>query len=217
MLLSLVAECTATYSLSKYESHQSHIEQLSGYTASVHNNDIIGAAIVTIVFCVLVATLFGADFFFLVFWPRRVYPRWYNTTKKVLAVVITLGMAASALLSTIIVATHASFITGVSQAAAQQYTQVYSRPPLVYRRFPQNIVWVVLIWPAFLSTLASTIIMFISVAHDEEFGTNPREGEPLQSNNDSGNLLPEKPAEKQAGVGIPRAPPVATTRQSAAV
>ncbi|KAF8150220.1 hypothetical protein B0H34DRAFT_733101 [Crassisporium funariophilum] len=215
MLLSLAAECTATYSLSKYENHQDHIERLSGYTASVHNNDIVAAAIVTIVFCVLVATIFGADFFFLVFWPRRVYPRWYNTTKKVLAVLITLGMAASALMSTIVVASHSSFITGASHTNIQQYTQVYSRPNLVYRRFPQNIAWVVLIWPALLSTVASTTIMFIAVAHDDEFGTGPvqREGEPLHSRNDSGDLLPEgKGVQDQVGGGDSQGP-LASRRQ----
>ena len=67
----------------------------------MHNNPLIDAAIVCIVFCVLVATLFGADFFFLLFFPRRTYPRWYDVTKKVLAVVICAGMAAGALMSTV--------------------------------------------------------------------------------------------------------------------
>lgn len=55
----------------------------------------------TIVLCVAVACLFGADFFFLLQFPRRVYPKWYQTTKKALAVVITLGVFACALGSTV--------------------------------------------------------------------------------------------------------------------
>lgn len=103
MLVCLAAECTATYSLSKYEKLQNHIELNSAYagTASLYNNDIIGAAITTIVFCVFVATLFGADFFFLLFFPRRTYPRWYNAARKAAAVAITAGLTAAAIYSTV--------------------------------------------------------------------------------------------------------------------
>ncbi|KAF9534081.1 hypothetical protein CPB83DRAFT_730261, partial [Crepidotus variabilis] len=153
MLVALVAECVATYSLSKYENHQTHIENMSNRTAAVHNNDLIDAAIVTIVFCVMVATIFGADFFFLVFWPRRRYPGWYNTIKKLLAVIITLGMAVAALVSTIVVATRSAYITGVDDATTRSYTDVYFRPPLTYRHFWQNILWVVMLWLAFIATV----------------------------------------------------------------
>jgi ABC-type cobalt transport system substrate-binding protein len=181
MIISLAAECTATYSMSRYQSHQSRIEALSGYTAHVHNNDIIAAACTTIVFSVLVATLFGADFFFLVFWPRRLYPQWYNITREMLAVVITLGMAASSLMTTVVVAKHAEYITGVDGATVQALLAVHHRPPLIYRHFRQNIAWVVLIWIAFLSTVVATAIMFISVAHDTKYGTAPKEVEEIRS------------------------------------
>lgn len=101
MLICLAAECTATYSLSKYEALQTHIEATPGHLPHLHNNDIIAAEVLTIVFCVFVATLFGADFFFLVFFPRRTYPKWYNATKKALAVGITLGIFAAALMSSV--------------------------------------------------------------------------------------------------------------------
>lgn len=101
MLTGLAAECTATYSLSKYNFHQDHIEEASGGTVSEYNEDLIRSAICTIVFCVFVATLFGADFFFLVFWPRRRYPSWYHHAKKAAAVIITLGVLGSAIASTV--------------------------------------------------------------------------------------------------------------------
>ncbi|KAF8168750.1 hypothetical protein BJ912DRAFT_196138 [Pholiota molesta] len=173
MLISLAAECTATYSLSKYENLQSHIETMSGGAAHLYNNNIIDAAIVTIVFCVLVATVFGADFFFLLFWPQRRYPRWYDVTKLLVAVVITLGMAAAALMSTIVIARQSIQITGVDSATVQQYTNIYHRPPAVYRHFSTNIAWVVLIWPAFLSTIASTYIMFFAYSHSTATSPQP--------------------------------------------
>ncbi|EAU83383.2 hypothetical protein CC1G_09077 [Coprinopsis cinerea okayama7 len=173
MITALSAECTATYSLSKYNFHESDIEEASGHTMVVFNNDIYAAQCVTIVFCVLVATLFGADFFFLVFWPRRKYPQWYNGAKKGLAVGITMGMAAAALMSTIIITTHAAFVVGPDESTIVTMLQRFDWPPLVYRRYPHNIAWMVLIWIAFVSTLASTVLMFMAAAHDERHGTSP--------------------------------------------
>jgi len=173
MLTCLAAECTATYSLSKYEDLQTHVEAYSGFTAHLHNNDIIAAEVLTIVFCVFVATLFGADFFFLVFWPRQTYPRWYNATKKGLAVGITLGVFAAALMSSVVISRHSAFITGVSAVNAQSLVQVFFRPPLKYNTWPTNIAYVVLLWIGLVFTVASTVIMFVAVKHDEHHGTAP--------------------------------------------
>jgi len=101
LTLGPLGQCTATYSLSKYEIHQTNIEAQSGNIAEVHNNNLIAAQCLTIVFCVFVATLFGADFFFLLFWPARTYPRWYNTTRQLLAIGITAGVGAAAAMSTV--------------------------------------------------------------------------------------------------------------------
>ena len=129
MLISLAAECTATYSLSKYEDLQEHVEKMytrkagfpitgasspslllirdtnssvDGYdSAHVYNNDLLDCEISTIVFCVLVACIFGADFFFLTMFPRQTYPKWYNMARKGFAVFIALGMLASAIASSV--------------------------------------------------------------------------------------------------------------------
>jgi len=170
MLISLAAECTATYSLSKYEDHQTHIEKASNFTAHVHNNDLIAAEVLTIVFCVFVATLFGADFFFLLFWPKRSYPRWYNITKKILAVGITAGMLAAAIMSNTVITRHSEFITGVSPQIAQDYVNIYFRPPLEYKKWSVNIAYLVLLWIAWVFTLASTVLMFIATDYDERYG-----------------------------------------------
>lgn len=126
MLICLAAECTATYSLSKYEDLQTHVEATPRDNPSLlpstpipsnpdgrphlHNDNLIAAESLTIVFCVFVATLFGADFFFLLFFPRRTYPYWYTVAKKALAVGITLGVLAAALMSTVSIPdTHSSY------------------------------------------------------------------------------------------------------------
>ncbi|KAJ3503504.1 hypothetical protein NLJ89_g8403 [Agrocybe chaxingu] len=189
MLIALAAECTATYALAKYEFLQSNIGRLSGHTASLHSNDIRAAAILTIVFCVFVATLFGADFFFLLFWPKRRYPRWYDMTKKAIAVWICLGVGAAAIMSTIVVAMNEAYISGVGDRTAIELVDSYPRPPLVYRTFPQNIAWVVLLWLALIPTISSTMLMFKSSVHDSRYGTMPKN---IIDLNDAGDVGPPR-------------------------
>jgi hypothetical protein len=112
----------------------------------VHNKALIAAHYLTIVFSVLVATLFGADFFFLLFWPARTYPRWYNNTKQLLAMGITAGVGLAVVMSTVsrvafmnhparligaqvVVFRGAERISGVSAEQAAAYTSFFSKPP----------------------------------------------------------------------------------------
>jgi len=175
MLICLAAECTATYSLAKYQLLQDNIEAFSSTSTrvSLHNDDIIAAQCLTIVFCVFVATLWGADFFFLLFFPRRTYPRWVYTIKKALAVGILTGLTAATLMSTIIVTRHSATISGVSPATAEEYARFFYRPPLQYRTWPTNIAWIVLSWLGLFATGVSTVILFICANHDERYGADP--------------------------------------------
>jgi hypothetical protein len=173
MLICLAAECTCTYSLDKYEDLQKHVESFSGHRAHLYNNDIIDAEITTIVFCVMVATLFGADFFFLLFFPRRRYPSWYTITKKIFAVVITMGVFAAAVMSTVVIARNSAIISGVSQQEAQDLTNLYFRPPLKYNKWAVNIAYVCVLWPGFIATAASTYLLFKAANWDAVHGTAP--------------------------------------------
>jgi len=168
MLICLAAQCTATYSMFKYEIQRIVIEDESGDTALVHNTNLTAAVYLTIVFCAFVATLFGADFFFLLFWPARIYPRWYNTTRQALAVGITAGVGAAAVMSTIVVLTGHGYITGVSAEQAKEYITSFSTPPMIYRTWAANVVYVVLLWIGFVFTLLSTILMFMVITHDND-------------------------------------------------
>ncbi|CAA7263516.1 unnamed protein product [Cyclocybe aegerita] len=154
----------------KYELLQANVERLSGYSAALHNNDIRAAAILTIVFSILVATLFGPDFFFLLFWPGKRYPRWYDMAKDI-AVWICIGVGAAAIMSTIVVVANEAYITGVEDRTATELVDSYPRPPLLYHTFPQNVAWVVLLWLALIPTIASTTLMFKASTHDSHYGT----------------------------------------------
>jgi len=175
MLTCLAAECTATYSLAKYTALEDHIEDYSNHRAKVKVHDILVAESMTICFSVFVATLFGADFFFLLFWPRRLYPIWYNTVKKVLAVAITGGVFASAVLSNVVVGRHSARIEHVSHEEAKALTDIYFRPPLRYASWPTNIAYVGLLWIGFIFTVASTVVLFMAVDHDETYGIEPKQ------------------------------------------
>ncbi|GAA6015779.1 hypothetical protein JCM11491_002477 [Sporobolomyces phaffii] len=164
MLICLAAECTATYS--KYEDLQDHIEDRYA-PAHLYNNDIIDFQIVIIVFCVFVATLFGADFFFLLQFPKRRYPDWYQNTKKFFAIVITVGVFVGALGSTIVVARNSAQIVHVSDQVAREAAAYYFRPPLQYNRWAVNIAYVVLIWIGFVACVVSTWFMFLAASFDK--------------------------------------------------
>ncbi|GAA6019344.1 hypothetical protein JCM8202_000990 [Rhodotorula sphaerocarpa] len=173
MLICLAAECTATYSLSKYEDLQDHVEKRFA-PAHLYNNGIIDMEISTIVLAVSVACLFGADFFFLLQFPRRRYPLWYQRTKEVFAVAITSGIFACALGSTIIVARNSAVIEHVPQQVAEAAATYYFRPPLRYRDWAVNIAFVCLLWLGWIACVVSTILMFRAADWDHLHGIEPR-------------------------------------------
>lgn len=173
MMICLAAECTATYSLSKYEDLQDHVEDRFA-PAHLYNNDIIDMQITTIVLCVAVACLYGADFFFLLQFPRRRYPLWYQRTKEFFAVTITCGVFAAALGSTIVVARNSAKIEHVPQEVVDAAVAYYFRPPLRYRDWAVNIAYVCLLWPGWIACVISTILMFRAADWDRLNGTEPR-------------------------------------------
>jgi hypothetical protein len=71
------------------------------HTAHVFVNDIMAAAILSMVFPCLVLLLFTIEYFILLFWPNRMYPKWYNSSKKWTFTGVTVGMTATAIISTV--------------------------------------------------------------------------------------------------------------------
>ncbi|KIY66795.1 hypothetical protein CYLTODRAFT_354350 [Cylindrobasidium torrendii FP15055 ss-10] len=168
MNIALAAECTATYSLSKYEDLQKHVEAwFIADRAHLYQNDIIDCIISTIVFCVFVATIFGADFFFLAQFPRHTYPRWYDYARRGSAAFIALGMLACSIAGTVIVAGNTAALSGPSY---EDVVAIYQHPPFQYDQWSVNIAWVVLLWIATVSVFVATAFMFLGVAHEQKYG-----------------------------------------------
>ncbi|KAJ3865414.1 hypothetical protein EV359DRAFT_38885 [Lentinula novae-zelandiae] len=95
------ASLSATVSMSRYNRLQTHVE--------LHNNDIIAGEILTLTFCSFISTLFGLEFIMLVLWPTRTsYPRSYNYTRIILAVVMSIGLLLAAIVTTVRMLQHQS-------------------------------------------------------------------------------------------------------------
>lgn len=83
---------------------------------------------------------------------------------------------AAALTLTIITATHEAYVTGVNADEAERLLRLYGGSPLAYRHNGRAIAAVVFIWLGFPATIASTIILWMSHKHDDEFGPMSKRG-----------------------------------------
>jgi hypothetical protein len=184
MILCVVSESVGTDALSKFGDQQNTIQALDP-RAYVYNNDFIGIASFNIFMGITVPTIFGSAFFFDLFWPERQESKAVRLAWKISSVVTTIALLADALALTVIVATHQSYITGVDAETAATLYEAYPFE-MVYRRNARCIATVVLLWPGFVATVASTVILFKSHAHDDlhgplsKIGRQEREAEKAQ-------------------------------------
>ncbi|KAF5326732.1 hypothetical protein D9619_003940 [Psilocybe cf. subviscida] len=169
MMVGMAAQCAATFCMFKYEFLQNHIEAFTMHQAHVHNNDIVAAGITSMVIPCIALLLFTVEYFLLVLWPGKLYSRAYNRWKGGIFVAACVGMLATAVVSTIFVATRSASISGVDATAAQQLTSMYFRPPLKYNSWPQNIAWIVLLWIAVICCIVSTGLLIRAISHDEMY------------------------------------------------
>ncbi|RHZ54868.1 uncharacterized protein CDV56_107819 [Aspergillus thermomutatus] len=199
MIFCVISESVGTAALSDYLDQQDDIQKHHP-EAKVHNNDFIGAASYNIVVGVSVATIFGAAFFFDLFWPERHESRSVRLAWKICAVVVSVMMLGSALTMTIITATHSARITGTNPASARKFWEESAKKPaLKYRTNPKAIASVVFAWPGWVATVArcvtvfgfrvqrrmltqgSTVILFMSQKHDDELGPKSNYGRETES------------------------------------
>lgn len=176
MILCVVSESLGTAVLSDYLNEQRFIEGAHP-GVRVHNNDYVGAGSYNIFVGIFVAFIFGSAFFFDLFWPERreipgVRKAWRITS--VLSCAFTLS---SAIVFTVITATRSVHITGVSSARGQELASQWPKNktnPLLYRKNPRAVASIVFLWIGTLFTWVSTIILYLSLSHDEKLG--PKSG-----------------------------------------
>lgn len=168
MILCVVSESLGTAALSDYVKEQSRIQKLHS-SARVHNDDFVGIASYNIFVGIFVATIFGAGFFFDLFWPERYESKPVRLAWKICAVLACIMGLADALAYTVIIARHRATITANS-ADALAIARMVINPPLIYRQNGRAIASVVLLWPGWMATIASACILFASHFHDDKFG-----------------------------------------------
>ncbi|KAJ4511512.1 hypothetical protein HRR83_006779 [Exophiala dermatitidis] len=151
-----------------YVKQQSTIESLHS-SASVHNDDFVGIASYNIFVGIAVATIFGAAFFFDLFFPERYEPRNIRWAWRISALVVTIMTLADALALTVIVATGNAWIAADSEDA-RLIAQERINPPLVYRHNGRAVASVVFVWIGLCGTIASCVVMWLYYRHLEIYG-----------------------------------------------
>jgi len=176
MILCVVSESVGTAALSEYVNQQSFIESLNNL-ATVYNDDYVGIASYNIFVGIAVATIFGAAFFFDLFWPERHESPSVRLAWKISAVVVTVMCFADAIAMTVIVATRHAYVSGVDAAEAQTLlVQSGNQPNLYYRHNPKCLASTIILWPGLVATIGSCILLIQSQMHDDVHGPLSRRG-----------------------------------------
>ena len=122
--------------------------------AVVHNNDFIGIAAYNIFVGVYVATIFGAAFFFDLFWPERSESRGVKRAWRACSVFACALTLACALAYTYILATQTAHVTGANATESQMLLAQWQKSPLRYRDNGRAVASVVFLWPGTVCTFA---------------------------------------------------------------
>ncbi|EED19741.1 conserved hypothetical protein [Talaromyces stipitatus ATCC 10500] len=176
MILCVCSESVGTAALSDYVDQQSFIEKMNNLAAE-YNDDFVGIASYNIFVGIAVATIFGAAFFFDLFWPERHESRSVRLSWKISAVAVTVMCFADAIAMTVIVATRHAYISGVDAAEASRLLEAsIKNPNLYYRHNPKCIASVVLLWPGMIATIGSCYLLIASQNHNDKHGVFSRYG-----------------------------------------
>lgn len=170
MILCVCSESVGTAALSDYVDQQAFVEKLNN-TAAIYNDDFVGIASYNIFVGIAVATIFGAAFFFDLFWPERHESRAVRLAWKICAVAVTFMCFADAIALTVIVATRHAYISGVDSSEATRLLELSQKHPnFYYRHNPKAIAAVVLLWPGMIATIGSCYLLIKSQIHNDAHG-----------------------------------------------
>lgn len=170
MILCVVSESLGTAALSDYVDQQKFVSRLDS-NATVHNNNFIGIASYNIFVGIFVATIFGAAFFFDLFWPERFESRSVKISWKICSVLACMFTLSCALAYTYIVATQSAYVSGTNAANARRLLASYGgSSPMKYSHNARAVASVVFLWPGMVFTFVSTYLLWHSLAHIDAYG-----------------------------------------------
>lgn len=119
----------------------------------MHNDDFVGIASFNIFVGISVATIFGAAFFFDLFFPTRYEPMNIRWAWRISAVVVCIMALADAIAFTVITATGNAWISA-NDADTAAIAREHLAPPLTYRHNGKAVASVVLLWLGLVATVA---------------------------------------------------------------
>ena len=136
----------------------------------MHNNNFIGIAAYNIFVGIFVATVFGAAFFFDLFWPERHESGAVKTAWRACSVLACALTLSCALAYTYLVAAKSAYVTGVDPGTAERALREYGGSPMRYASNGRAIASVVFLWPGTIFTFLSAALLWHSLAHIDQFG-----------------------------------------------
>jgi len=121
----------------------------------IHNNNFVGIASYNIFVGIFVATIFGAAFFFDLFWPERQESRGVINAWKACSVFACMLTLSDALAYTYITASQSAHLTGTDFERGQGLLSQFKKAgetPLAYNKNGRAIASVVFLWPGMIFT-----------------------------------------------------------------
>lgn len=160
LIFCVVSESLGTAQLSDDIDAQKYVKNRSGLY--VYNNDYVGVASYNIFAGVFIAFIFGAAFFFDLFWPERHESTSVRWAWKVCGVLSCIFYLASAIALTVITFTRCQHFRGPGNAQADgaRVLSQFSKDGGVERCYghqPRAIAAVAFAWPGFLSVVGRLV------------------------------------------------------------
>jgi hypothetical protein len=143
--------------LPDYVDQQKFVSRLDS-NVTVHNNNFVGIASYNIFVGIFVATIFGAAFFFDLFWPERFEAPGVKTAWRVCSIFACMFTLSCALAYTYIVASQSAYVTGTNAANAERLLAMYGGSPLRYSTNGRAIASVVFLWPGMIFTFVRYVL-----------------------------------------------------------
>jgi len=193
MILCVVSESLGTAALSDYVDQQKFVSKLDR-NVMIHNNNFVGIASYNIFVGIFVATIFGAAFFFDLFWPERQESRGVINALKACSVFACMLTLSDALAYTYITASKSAHLTGTDFERGQGLLSQFKKAgetPLAYNKNGRAIASVVFLWPGMIFTFVSTYLLWHSLNHIDKLGVFSAHARHLDGAQDGAESEPE--------------------------
>lgn len=156
MIFLVVSESLGTAVLSDYVDQQSDLQRrFPGI--DVWNDDYVGIASFNIFVGVFAAIVFGAGFFFDLFFPDRYEPRWMQRIWMGGAIFSCVAGLGDALAYTVILALHGLRISNINEndpALVQTLRGDHNKTPVLYKDSGRAVASVVFLWIGWVCAVA---------------------------------------------------------------